>query len=111
MSFCPRGVFAVMSQDRSAKPEQLVTCVSPEAPAELSQGMMARLVKHVERREPREAESVPGTEATVEAEVSVVRDRTSDMLIVVVEIVNETVVSMTSHLTAERTRARRVDGA
>jgi hypothetical protein len=100
-----------MSQDRGAKPEQLVTCVSPEAPAELSQRMMAWLAEHVERSEPREAESVSGTEATVEAEIRVVWDWTSDMLIVVVEIVNETVVSMMSHLTAERTRARRVDGA
>jgi hypothetical protein len=100
-----------MSQDRSTKPEQLVTCVSPEAPAELSQRMMAWLAEHVKRSEPRETEGVPGTEATVEAEIGVVWDWTSDMLIVEVDVVDETVVSMMSYLTAERARARRVDGA
>ena len=64
--------------------------------------MMAWLAEHVERSEPREAESVSGTEATVEAEIRVVWDWTSDMLIVVVEIVNETVVSMMSHLAYRR---------
>jgi hypothetical protein len=73
--------------------------------------MMAWLAEHVERGEPRETEGVPGTEATVEAEIGVVWDWTSDMLIVEVDVVDETVVSMMSYLTAERARARRVDGA